>query len=155
MAVVSIGEFQSGEAPNVIADKAELAASIRTITDDTRKLIETRIKQLVDNITKAHGATYELEYILNYPAIQNDADLNALAKKSALTALGESQVFDAARMTASEDFSYYKEAAPTCFLVLGVGDGVANHHPKFNLDEDALYNGVKAQVQIVLDYLNQ
>lgn len=58
------------------------------------------------------------------------------------------------RMTASEDFSYYKQVAPTCFLVLGVGEGVANHNPKFNLDEKALLNGVKAQVQIILDHLN-
>lgn len=39
-------------------------------------------------------------------------------------------------------------------MVLGVGDGVANHNPKFNLNEEALINGVKAQVQTILDYLN-
>ena len=57
-------------------------------------------------------------------------------------------------MTASEDFSYYHQVAPECFLTLGVGDGVANHNPKFNIDEKALQNGVKTQVQIILDYLN-
>lgn len=154
MAVVTIGKFQSGEAPNVIADKAELAASIRTTTDETRKLVEKRIRSLVDNITKAHGATYDLEYIFSYPAIQNDGELNDLAKKSATTILGKGQVFDAPIMTASEDFSYYNKVAPTCFLILGVGDGVANHNPKFNPDENALVNGVKAQVQTILDFLN-
>lgn len=154
MAVVTVGKFQSGKAPNVIADKAELAASIRTTTDGTRKLVENRIRALVENITKAHGATYDLQYILSYPAIQNDATLNAIARKGAATVLGSDHVFDAPIMTASEDFSYYKQVAPTCFLVLGVGNGVANHNPKFNLDEKALVNGVKAQVQVVLDYLN-
>lgn len=155
MAVVTIGKFQSGEAPNVVADKAELAASIRTTTDETRKLVEKRIRTLIENITKAHGATYELDYILSYPAVQNDATLNQIAKAGATKILGSDQVFDAPLMTASEDFSYYRQKAPTCFLVLGVGDGVANHNPKFNLDEDALLNGVKAQVQIILDFLNQ
>lgn len=154
MAVVTIGKFQSGEAPNVIADKAELAASIRTTTDATRKLVESRIKSLVENITKAHGATYDLDYIFSYPAIQNDTKLNAMAKQSVIKAINESNVFDAPIMTASEDFSYYNQVAPTCFLVLGVGNGVANHNPKFNLDEKALLNGVKAQVQIIMDYLN-
>nr|WP_317631981.1 hypothetical protein [uncultured Flavobacterium sp.] len=49
---------------------------------------------------------------------------------------------------------YYKQIAPTSFLVLGLGNGVANHNPKFNPDEKALKNGVIAQVQIILDYLN-
>lgn len=154
MAVVTIGKFQFGEAPNVIADKAELAASIRTTSDETRKLVENRVKSLIENITKAHGATYDLDYILSYPAIQNDVTLNEKAKKSAIKILGSNKVFDAPIMTASEDFSYYNQVAPTCFMVLGVGDGVANHNPKFNLNEEALINGVKAQVQTILDYLN-
>ncbi|MCP2044443.1 amidohydrolase [Pontibacter sp. HSC-36F09] len=155
MAVISVGKFQSGDAPNVIADKAELGASIGTTTDSTRKLMETRVKSIVENITKAHGAAYELDYILSYPSIQNDKALNSLAKQSAITALGQNNVFDAPLMTASEDFSYYRQVAPVCFLTLGIGKSVANHHPKFNLDEDALESGVKAQVQIILDYLNQ
>lgn len=155
MAVVTVGKFQSGDAPNVIPDKAELAASIRTISEPTRLLVEARIKAIIENITKAHGATYDLEYIRSYPAIQNDASLNNKAKISAIKALGKDKVFDAPRMTASEDFSYYKKVAPTCFMILGVGDGAANHNPKFNVDEKALINGVKTQVNIIMDYLNQ
>ncbi|MES3018672.1 MAG: amidohydrolase [Bacteroidota bacterium] len=154
MAVITVGKFQSGNAPNVIPDKAELAASIRTISDPTRVLVESRIKSIIENITKAHGATYELEYIKSYPAIQNDAALNVKARASAEKILGKDKVFSAPIMTASEDFSYYNKVAPTCFMILGVGDGVANHNPKFNIDENALSNGVKAEVQIILDYLN-
>ena len=58
-------------------------------------------------------------------------------------------------MTASGDFAHYKDAAPECFMILGVGPGVANHNPKFNLDEGALADGVKAEIQLILDYLNQ
>ena len=155
MTVVTIGKFRSGNANNVIADQAELGASIRTTTDATRKLVEARIKSIVDNITKAHGATYKLDYVYNYPAIQNDTALNAMVKKSAARAVGQADIFDAPMMTASEDFSYYKQVAPQCFLTLGIGNGVANHNPKFNLDEKALQNGVKTQVQIILDYLNR
>jgi len=155
MTVVTIGKFQSGDANNVIADKAVLGATIRTTSDATRKLVENRIKLIVDHITKAHGATYELEYIHNYPAVKNDSALNAMVKKSAAAAVGEANVFDAPMMTASEDFAYYHQVAPECFLTLGVGNGVANHNPKFNIDEKALLNGVKTQVQIILDFLNR
>lgn len=155
MAVVSVGKFQAGNAPNVIPDKAELAATVRTVSDDTRQLVATRIKSLIDNICKAYGATYDLNYVFSYPAIQNDEALRSLAKASVTKILVEDQVFDAPRMPASEDFSYYKEVAPTYFMALGVGPGPANHSPKFNPDESALLNGVKAEVQILLDYLNQ
>lgn len=155
MAVISVGKFQAGNAPNVIPDKAELAATVRTVTDDTRQLVATRIKSLIDNICKAYGATYDLNYVFSYPAIQNDETLRSLAKSSITKILGADQVFDAPRMTASEDFSYYKEVAPTFFMVLGVGPGAANHSPTFNPDEAAMVNGVKAEVQVIMDYLNQ
>lgn len=155
MTVVTIGKFQSGDAFNVIADRAELAASIRTTSEPTRKQVEARIKEIIDNIIEAYGADYKLDYISTYPAIQNDADLNAHARKSVVAILGKEQVFDAPMMTASEDFSYYREIAPVSFMTLGIGEGAANHNPKFAVDDSALPNGVKAQVQIILDYLNK
>ncbi|MBD0395936.1 MAG: hypothetical protein ICV52_19365 [Microcoleus sp. C1-bin4] len=65
------------------------------------------------------------------------------ARTAADKAPGAARVFAAPLMTASEDFSHYRKVAPICFLNLGVGPGVANHNPKFNLDELALANGVK------------
>ncbi|PVY37349.1 M20 metallopeptidase family protein [Pontibacter virosus] len=155
MTVVTIGKFQSGDAFNVIADRAELAASIRTTSDKTRKQVEERIKEIIENITKAYGAAYELDYISTYPAIQNDPALNEQARKSAETTLGKEKVFDAPMMTASEDFAYYRKIAPINFMTLGIGKGAANHNPKFTVDESALIDGVKTQVQVILDYLNE
>lgn len=153
MAVISVGKFQAGNAPNVIADKAELAATVRTKSASTRQLVEKRIKGLIDHIVKAYGGTYELDYTLGYPSIENDPGLNRLAKQSAGRILGQERVFEPPAMTASEDFAYYKEVAPISMLTLGVGEGPSNHNPGFNLDEGALEQGVKAQVQILLDYL--
>ncbi len=47
----------------------------------------------------------------------------------------------------SEDFSGYQRAAPTAFFALGAGNeekGITypNHNPRFDIDEDALENGV-------------
>lgn len=153
MAVITIGRFQSGKANNVIPETADLGATVRTITEETRKLVADRIKTMVEDISHAYGAKADLDYIFSYPAIQNSPELCNIARKAAIQAVGKDMVMDVPRMTASEDFSYYKEVAPTCFLVLGVGSGPANHSPKFNLDEKALSNGVKAEVQIIMDYL--
>jgi metal-dependent amidase/aminoacylase/carboxypeptidase family protein len=126
---------------------------VRSVTETSRKLIEQRIRDIVDNITKSNGATYKLDYFRSYSAIQNDSTLVDFARASAVKAVSTAQVFEAPSMTASEDFSYYHEVAPVCFLNLGVGPGVANHNPKFNPDESALANGVKVQVQLILDFL--
>ena len=153
LTVISIGKFQAGNVANVIADKAELAATVRTTTVETRKMVEERIKSIVKNIVEAHGAKYDLNYITSYPAIMNDDKLNAFSRKSVEKILGKDKVFDGPMMTASEDFAYYGSIAPLSFITLGVGDGPANHNPGFNINEEALQNGVKAQVQIILDYL--
>jgi amidohydrolase len=155
MAVVSVGRFQAGNASNVIPDTADLAATVRTITETTREFVANRIKTIIDSITKAHGATYTLDYVFGNPAVENDPALVDLAKAGATKILGAERVFDAPRMSASEDFARYKEVAPVCLLGLGAGPGPANHSPKFNLDESSLTNGVKAQVQIIVDCLNQ
>jgi len=155
MAVISVGKFQSGNAPNVIPDRALLAGTVRTVSEPTRHLLEERIRTVIDNIVLAHGATYSLEYTSGYPAMQNDPALNRLARASAIKILGSGMVLDAPRMTASEDFARYREIAPSCYINLSTGPGVTNHHPAFNPDESALIKGVKAEVQIILDYLDQ
>lgn len=155
MAVISVGKFQSGNAPNVIPDRAMLAGTVRTISESTRQLLEGRIRAIIDNIARANGATYSLEYTSGYPAIENDPALTRLARASAIKILGSDKVYDAPRMSASEDFARYKEIAPECYLNLSTGPGVANHHPAFNPDESSFINGVKAEVQIILDYLDQ
>lgn len=154
LAVVTVGKFQAGDAPNVIPDKAELGGSIRTVAEPTRQLVADRVKAVIDGVAKANGATYKLDYFFVYPAIQNDPGLVDLAKAAAIKVLGPGQVFEEKRLSGSEDFARYGELAPVCFIILGTGPGAANHSPKFNLDEAALVNGVKAEVQLILDYLN-
>lgn len=154
MAVVSVGKFQSGDAPNVIPDKAELAATIRTVTDATRKLVEQRVRTIVDAVCTANGAKYDLNYVLSYPAVQNSPELRPLVRQAATRAVGADKVFDAPRLTASEDFSYYGEVAPAFFFIVGAGDGPVNHNPGFHADDGALANGVRTEVEILWDYLH-
>jgi metal-dependent amidase/aminoacylase/carboxypeptidase family protein len=104
-------------------------------------------------VVKAHGATYTLDYEAGPPAVVNDPALVGLARTGAVKALGAGCVFEAPRMSASEDFARYRELAPICLMALGAGPGPANHSPFFDPDEAAMANGVKAQVQILLDYL--
>ena len=57
----------------------------------------------------------------------------------------------------SEDFAYYAEKFPACFFYIacspkGVEEPYFNHHPKFDIDEDALLVAAKAVGQVVCSY---
>jgi amidohydrolase len=154
LAVITVGKFQAGEASNIIPDKAHLAGTVRTINEPTRQLIADRIKSIVDHVAKANGATCQLDYMIGYPPMENDPALVDQAKRSAVKILGGEWVFDAPRLPGSEDFACYRTVAPACYFILGVGSAMVNHHPKFTLNEESLVNGVKAEVQIILDFLH-
>ena len=67
-------------------------------------------------------------------------------------------VFEAAISSGSEDFAYYRQVAPICFMWLGGGTAeegcvFANHHPNFTVKEEAFVEGVKTEVQTVLNFL--
>lgn len=160
MAVLSIGEFHSGQAPNIIADTARLSCSIRTTSEEVRNLMENRVKSVIEHITSAHGATYELDYVRGYSSLYNDPDLAQKAKASAEKVLGKELVYDAPMLMASEDFSAYTNVIPGCFLFLGGGEeeqgcGYMNHHPKFKILDESLSYGTKVEVQVILDLLSK
>ena len=160
MAALSIGEFHSGQAPNIIADTAKLSCSIRTTNDEVRDLIEKRVKEIIEHVAAAHGATYELNYVRGYSALYNTPELAEKAKAAAIKVLGEKLVYDSPMLMASEDFSAYTKVIPGCFLFLGGGTaeqgcGFMNHNPKFRIVEDAMFSGTKVEVQIVLDLLGK
>ena len=59
-----------------------------------------------------------------------------------------------------EDFAYYTESVPGCFVALGVrnetiGAAYGVHHPKFKVDEDALPLGVALHVAFALRSLDE
>jgi len=50
------------------------------------------------------------------------------------------------------------QAAPGCYFNLGTGNEMketnyAHHHPRFDIDEDALPVGVEVMARAALDYL--
>lgn len=158
MAILSIGEFHSGQAPNIIADTASLSCSIRTTNEEIRNLMEKRVREVVEHVAAAHGATVHLDYVRGYSAVYSTPELAKTAFDSATKVLGKDMVYESPMLTASEDFSAYTKVVPGCFMFLGggleeEGCGYMNHNPKFKVLNEALVNGTKVEVQIILDLL--
>jgi len=60
--VITVGTFHAGTASNVIPEKAELEATIRTYGEDQRMLVKEKVERLVKNLCGAAGALFKLDY---------------------------------------------------------------------------------------------
>jgi amidohydrolase len=157
--VLTIGLIRGGQRRNIIPAEVEMQGTIRTYDKDVQDLIERRVREVLDGITKAAGATYEMSYRRTYPATLNDAALTTATVPSLVRAAGADNVREIPPRTGSEDFSYFANATPGFFYFLGVrkpGTTSGDHHtPTFTADDAAIPVGMRAMTFVLLDYLTR
>ncbi|KMN37968.1 amidohydrolase [Chromobacterium sp. LK1] len=157
MAVVTVGAILAGEAPNVIPHSAEMRLSIRALNPEVRALLRRRIETLAEAQAAGFGARAEVDYQLGYPVLVNDAAATALARQVALDWLGEDGlVAEMPPLTGSEDFSFWLEQVPGCYLIIGNGDGEGGcmvHNPGYDFNDQILPLGASYWVRLVEHYL--
>ena len=101
----------------------------------------------------ASKATCSLHWHPSYPVTVNDPAEAAFVRDTLGAALGSERVVEIAPIMGSEDFSYFAQVVPACFYFLGAGDAAhqfPNHHPAFDIDENAMKAGIAAHVAIAL-----
>jgi amidohydrolase len=155
-AVLSVGAFHAGDAPNVLPDRAELAGTVRSFDRGVRERMPELIEEIVRGVTAAHGASYELDYTFGYQPVVNDEDATALVRET----IGAGERADLAPIMGGDDFSAYLAEAPGCYAFIGAGDEDAgatfpHHHPRFRIDERALATGVRLHVDVALRALKE
>ena len=162
-AVVTFGAIKGGIRYNIIPDSVEMVGTIRTFDPDMRKQIFADLRNVAEHTAAAHGATavtdiYEKD---GNPATVNDPALTARMLPSLQAVVGKDNVYEPPLQMGSEDFSLYAQQVPSMFFFVGsTGAGIdpatapSNHSPKFLLDEKALDVGLRALLQVSLDYLH-
>ena len=155
--VVTVGAIHGGLAANVIPDTVQFEGTIRAFSDTVREEVAQRLKAIAEAVALAHGATVNV--ILSgdpLPTVINTPEKAELVRTAAAKVLGAENVFDGPPWMASEDVSYYLNERPGAYFFVGSrneekGFIYDHHHPKFDLDEEALRVGVATTVQVVLD----
>ncbi|WP_309743050.1 M20 family metallopeptidase [Chamaesiphon sp. OTE_20_metabat_361] len=159
-AVVTVGQFNAGNARNVIADTASLTGTVRYFNPDLADFFERRIDAIVAGICAGYGATYQLEYTKLYPPVINDPKITDLVRSVATdlveTPLG---VVPECQTMGGEDMSFFLQAVPGCYFFLGAANpdrslAYPHHHPRFDFDETALATGVEMFVRCVEKFCN-
>jgi len=159
-AVVTIGGIDGGIRFNIIPDKVTMVGTIRTFDEALRDDIHHRIKLTAESIAAASGATAEVVIDKPYAVTVNNPALTERMLPTLKRVAGDSNVVLRDRVMGAEDFSFFAQQVPGLFVFLGgtpVGQEIdktpSNHSPKFSIDESALKLGVRALLNLTVDYM--
>jgi len=162
-AVVTFGAIHGGIRYNIIPDQVELTGTIRTFDPAVRTNILAELTEVAEHVSAANGATVvtHIPEKPNNPVTSNDAALTARMLPSLKAAAGADNVVEPPLQMGAEDFSYFAQQAPAMFFFVGsTAPGIdpatapSNHSPLFKLDESSLDLGLRALLQVTLDYLH-
>ncbi|MBA3479712.1 MAG: amidohydrolase [Lautropia sp.] len=156
-AIVTVGTLNAGVAPNVIPESASLGLSVRSFTPAVRERLEQRITELVTHHVQGYGGSVEIDYQRGYPVVINSAAETEFARSVAEELVGpERTVAPFGPVTGSEDFAYYLQHRPGCFLRLGNGEAAPMlHNAKYDFDDANLTVGVAYWSLLVQRYLGR
>lgn len=160
--VVTIGSFDGKGTFNVIKDSVELEGDIRYMSAESQKIIEEEFKRIVKGIEAEFGVECILEYKSDYPPLYNNPEYTELVAESLKNANDKDikEVKQYPPLAPSEDFAYYLEKIPGSYFFIGctpkgVEKPYFNHHPKFDIDEDAILVAAKAVGHVVCSYFEK
>ncbi|MBM7583606.1 amidohydrolase [Bacillus pakistanensis] len=151
--VVSTTTLQAGTAKNVIPETVQIGGSVRSFSPNVRKQAVSLIERIVKGVTEAHGGSYEFHYQYGYDSVINDLELTKAVEELIVEEFGSEYVEHGEGMMGGEDFSAYLAKAPGCFVAVGArneekGIMYPHHHPRFDIDEEALKDGVRILVNL-------
>ncbi len=157
-AVISIGTIRAGTALNIIADKATMHGTIRSVNEKSRKALQEKVKAICDHIGRMHNTDIHFTILESIPVTMNDTTVSGVCRKAASKLIPEERIIELDTVMGTEDFAFIAKEVPSCFVLLGtrVTDGPAHsiHNSKMVVNEDALPIGTAYFAQAALDLLN-
>ena len=159
--VISITTIHAGEAYNVIPPLVRMTGTLRSLTMSGLQQIQGRVTEIAEKIAEANRCTAEVRFPgHDYPPTVNDTGCWTSTVALARELLGDMAVRELAPVMGGEDFAYFAERVPGCFVALGTRNEEQDatfsvHHPKFKADEDALPLGAALHVGFALQALEE
>ena len=155
-AVLSITQFTSGTTFNVIPDNALLRGCTRYQSAETGELLKETLERITAGVCAAHNSSYTFEYMPGYPpTINTDAETDAAVRAAKRTVGAQKVDENCSPLMASEDFSYFLEKIPGCYIFLGNGTHTLSHRSDFDFNDDILPVGITYWVSLVEQELGE
>ena len=145
-AVVTVGSIKAGTAANIIPDKAVLTGTLRAVDAETRAQLQEELQSLATHAAALHGVEAKVTLLPGTPAVVNGPEGVRWAREAVRQVLGKAALEPLGQVNmGGEDFSYYLERMPGCFMRVGVlepgGQPIAAHSPSFQVPDEAIFIG--------------
>ncbi|MEU6479498.1 amidohydrolase [Streptomyces sp. NPDC047017] len=145
---VTWGRIESGHAPNVIPQHAELAGTVRCLDINAWRHAPDIVVAAIDEVANLHKAKSEINYVRGVPPVVNEPEATELLRAAMTARRGADSVEGTEQSLGGEDFSWYLEHVPGAMARLGVrppGERTLRdlHQGDFDADESAIRVGVE------------
>lgn len=145
--IIAFGSFIADGTYNVIPDKVSLKGTMRTFSEDDRKSVKNKIKEICAEVASSFNVETDLFIEEGYPVLINDVNLTNSLRNKAVDFMGEEMVKDIPQLMTAEDFAWYSHQTKACMYRIGTSNiekGIVSkqHTPTFDIDEDALEIGM-------------
>ena len=147
-ALLSVTRIEAGQTWNVIPEIAELEGTVRTMNKEDRALAEKRMDEIARQTAAAYGCEAIFEWHPGSPAVYNDGKMAEYAAKIAerqgLVAVPEESSMG------GDDFSFYEEKIPGCYIKIGTGKGPTIHQPGFVVKKKVLLPAAEYLAELLM-----
>ncbi|NMH72654.1 N-acetyldiaminopimelate deacetylase [Bacillus sp. RO2] len=148
-AVITVGKITGGTVQNIIAERARLEGTIRTLSVESMKKVKERIEALVHGVEVGYNCQTTIDYGSMYHQVDNDPALT----EEFMQYVSENtnvRVVECKEAMTGEDYGYMIENIPGFMFWLGAESPYGLHHSKLNPNEDAI--GVA--ISTIISYFN-
>lgn len=135
--VVSFTHVEAGQTWNVIPDTAYLEGTVRSLDPGDRIMIEQRLRELAEHTARAHRLDAVVKWMPGPAATINTGAEAQIATDVALDCGFMLQ--EPLDSMIGEDFAYYLQTKPGCFIMIGTGLSHPLHNPQFTVDPKAIW----------------
>ncbi len=147
-ALISVTRIEAGNTWNVIPESAVMEGTVRTMDREDRVLIEKRMREVAENTARAYGAEAGFEWIAGPPATYNDGEMvqkcTHTAKRCGLLTVPEESSMG------GDDFAFYEDKIPGCYIKIGTGKGQLIHQPGFKIDKKVILPTVQYLAELFM-----
>lgn len=157
---LTIGQFQSGSAANVLPETAQLVGTLRTVSEDTRARMKQRIEAICAGVGQAFGVQVKVTFTQGIPCVYNAPAFTESVMECVEELTGRPVGDMEVPLTGSDDWSEISQKVDSCYMLLSAGtagEGYpwAHHNPKVTFNEDVMHKGAAAFCAVALDWLSK
>ncbi len=163
--VISVTMIHTGEATNVIPEHCVMEGTVRSFTIEVLDLLERRMREIAQHTAAAFECSCEFEFRRNYPPTINHAAETEFVRGVMTEIVGAENVLEFEPTMGAEDFSYFLQARPGCYVLIGNGDGSHRegghgmgpcmlHNPSYDFNDELIPLGATLWVNLAEKWLN-